>query len=73
MKLRLYGLFFGLALAIAPAACGDDDSSDLDGGGSASDGGGGTPDSGGGTPDSGGGTPDAGTGADASAAPTVSP
>jgi hypothetical protein len=66
MKLRMSGLIFGLMLAVAPAACGGDDSTDE----TTADAGGGTPDAGGGgTPDAGGGTPDAGTpDGDASAA-----
>jgi hypothetical protein len=65
MKLRLYGLAFGLLLAIAPAACGGDDDGTVDGGG------GSTADAGGGGPaDAGTGEADAGGGDDASVAPT---
>lgn len=71
MKLRMFGMLFGLFIALAPACGGDDETVDA-GGGAADAGTGGTPDSGtGGTPDSGtGGTPDSGTGGgDAAVAP----
>jgi len=70
MKLRLYGLVFGLLLAIAPAACGSDDEGTVDGGsGTPADAGGGGPaDAGTGGSDAGGGE-DAGGGDDASVAP----
>ncbi len=55
MKIRLYGLAFGLLLAIAPAACGSDDGT-VDGG------------TGGSADAAGGGPADAGTGGEADAA-----